>query len=97
MLYGAGLTDFTASTGEPAVNIAVSNWNLYHLSSGVKFAFAGSRFTLGATYTFGRHSLGPSRRSFPTGRFPARDSTATLDISYRRVVVLLGFLFGEGS
>jgi hypothetical protein len=95
VLYGAGLTDFTASTDESAVNIAVSNWNLYHLSSGVKFAFAGSRFTLGATYTWGGQPR-PLPLIVPDGSFPGAGLDAELDISYRRVVVLLGFLFGEG-
>ncbi len=93
VVYGAGLTDFTASTGDPAVNIAVSNWNLYHLSGGVKFAFAGSRFTLGATYTFGGKPR-PLPGFIPPESLPGLDDSE-LDIRYRRVVVLLGFLFGE--
>jgi hypothetical protein len=95
VVYGAGLTDFSASTGDPVVNIAVSNWNLYHLSSGAKFAFAGSRFTLGATYTWGGKPR-PLPTLVPSGSLPGAGVDAELDISYRRVVVLLGFLFGEG-
>ena len=96
VLYGAGLTDFTASTGDPAVNIAVSNWNLYHLSGGVKFRFAGSRFTLGATYTFGGKPR-PLPQFVPPELLPGGDPGEQLDIRYRRIVVLLGFLFGESN
>lgn len=96
VIYGAGLTDFTASVGDPEVNIAVSNWNLYHLSSGVKFAFAGSRFTLGATYTFGGKPR-PLPTIVPPGSLPGSGGKEELDISYRRIVVLLGFLFGESK
>jgi hypothetical protein len=93
VLYGAGLTDRTAATGDPSVNVAVSNWNLYHLSGGVKFAVAGHRFTLGATYSFGGRSR-PLPAIVPPAVLPEGDSE--MDIDYRRVVVLLGFLFGEG-
>jgi hypothetical protein len=95
-VYGAVLTDLSASVGDPEVNVAVSNWNLYHLSSGVKFAVAGNRFTLGATFSFGS-----KRRPFPAtirrDALPEAGLGSDLDVRYRRVVVLLGFLFGEGS
>jgi hypothetical protein len=92
VLYGAGLTDFTASVGDPTVNIAVSNWNLYHLSGGVKFAFVGNRFTLGATYTFGGKTR-PLPAVIPSPLLP--EGASEMDASYRRIVVLLGFLFGD--
>ena len=93
-VYGAGFTDFSASVGDPDINIAVSNWNLYHLSSGVKFRVAGSRFTLGATYSFGQKQR-PLPTPIPPGELPDTGLDSNLDISYRRVVVLLGFLFGD--
>ncbi len=93
-VYGAAHTDFSASVGDPDVNIAVSNWNLYHLSGGVKFAFAGSRFTLGATYSFGSEAR-PLPTTIPPEDLPGDGLEGDLDISYRRVVVLLGFLFGD--
>jgi hypothetical protein len=93
-VYGAAHTDFSASVGDPDVNVAVSNWNLYHLSSGVKFRFAGSRFTLGATYSFGQKQR-PLPTPIPPGDLPGTGLDSELDISYRRVVVLLGFLFGD--
>jgi hypothetical protein len=95
VLYGAGFTDKGAATGNPQANVSVSNWNLYHLSSGVKFRFAGSRFTLGATYSFGG-----KERLFPLpvdpGDLPGGSDQA-LDIRYRRIVLLLGFLFGDAK
>jgi hypothetical protein len=76
------------------VNIAVSNWNLYHFSSGVKFSVAGNQFTLGTTLSFGskRRAL-PS--PLPPDLLPGAGLDADADIRYRRVVVLLGFLFGD--
>jgi hypothetical protein len=93
-VYGAAHTDFSASVGNPDVNVAVANWNLYHLSGGVKFAFAGSRFTLGATYSFGSSDR-PLPTTIPPEQVPGAGLDGDLDVSYRRIVVLLGFLFGD--
>jgi hypothetical protein len=95
VLYGAAYTDFSASVGDPAVNVAVSNWNLYHVSAGVKFRVISNRFTLGATYSFGGKTrpLGVGIREEDVPGI----GDETLDVSYKRVVVLLGFLFGDGS
>ena len=94
-VYGAALTDFSASVGDPEVNVAISNWNLYHLSGGVKFAVAGNRFTLGATLSFGSRQR-PVPKLIPPGDLPGTSLDSDLDVRYRRVVVLLGFLFGDG-
>ena len=93
-VYGAVFTDFSASTGDPEVNTAVSNWNLYHLSTGIKFRFAGNRFTLGATYSFGSKDR-PLPTPIPPDDAPELGLDSTLSVSYKRVVVLLGFLFGD--
>jgi len=94
VLYGAGLTDFSATSGDPRVDISVSNWNLYHLSGGVQFAFAGSRFTLGATYSFGGKAR-PLPSVVPLELVPG--GASDMDVRYRRLVVLLGFLFGDAQ
>jgi hypothetical protein len=93
-VYGAARTDFSASVGDPEINIAIADWNLYHLSAGVKFRFAGSRFTLGATYSFGGKERALPLPIAPED-LPGAGLDQELDISYRRVVVLLGFLFGD--
>jgi hypothetical protein len=53
-LYGAFHTDYSASVGDPSVNVAVSDWDLYHLSGGVSFRLRDNRFTLGASWATGR-------------------------------------------
>jgi hypothetical protein len=95
-VYGAAFTDFSASTGDPDINVAVSNWNLYHVSAGAKFAFAGSRFTLGTTFSFGS-KVRPFVVDAPPGSLPEALEDISLDVKYRRVVLLLGFLFGSGQ
>lgn len=93
-VYGAMFTDFSAAVGDPEVNTAISNWNLYHLSTGVKFHFVGNRFTLGATYSFGSKDR-PLPTPIPPADAPGLGLDSTLGIDYQRVVVLLGFLFGD--
>ena len=93
-VYGAAFTDFSAAVGDPEVNTAASNWNLYHLSTGVKFRFVGNRFTLGATFSFGNKDR-PLPTPIPPEDVPDQGLDSTLGVSYRRVVVLLGFLFGD--
>jgi hypothetical protein len=96
VVYGAAYTDFSASVGDPEINVAVSNWNLYHLSAGVQFRVIDNRFTLGATYSFGSEARSLSS-GIPGEPLPGMGLGDALDVSYRRVVVLLGFLFGDGS
>jgi hypothetical protein len=95
VVYAAAYTDFSASVGDPEINVAVSNWNLYHLSAGVQFRVISNRFTLGATYSFGSAAR-PVNSVLPNEPLPGVGLGETLDISYKRVVVLLGFLFGDG-
>jgi hypothetical protein len=95
IVYGAAYTDFSASVGDPEINVAVSNWNLYHLSAGVQFRVISNRFTLGATYSFGSEER-PLRTGIPEEPLPGVGLGDTLAVSYNRVVVLLGFLFGDG-
>lgn len=94
-VYGAAYTDFSASVGDPEINVAVSNWNLYHLSAGVQFRVISNRFTLGATYSFGSADR-PLNPGLPDQPLPGFGLGEKLNVSYKRVVVLLGFLFGDG-
>src|SRR5262249_30462098 len=91
-LYGAFRTDYSASVGDPAVNVALSDWNIYHASTGVSFRIGASDFTLGATGSFGSRTR---TLTTPTARGDAGARFATeADVRYRRLVFLLGFLFG---
>ena len=52
-VYGAFHTDFSASVGSARANVAVSDWDLYHLSGGLSFRIGDNRFTLGASWATG--------------------------------------------
>ena len=87
-------TDFSASVGDTSVNIAVSDWNLYHLSTGVSFHLGDSQFTLGITGSFGG-STGPPLLPIPPEGLPATGLDSEVNTRYRKLVFLLGFLFGS--
>ena len=93
-VYGAFRTDFSASVGDSSVNIAVSDWNLYHLSTGVSFHIGDSQFTLGVTGSFGGNTVPPLLPIPPEG-LPATGLDDEVKTRYRKVVFLLGFLFGS--
>ena len=69
-VYGAFHTDFSASVGDPASNVAISDWDLYHFSGGVSFRVRDNRFTLGASWATGSKTR-PARLDHPAGE-PAR-------------------------
>lgn len=93
-VYGGFHTDFSASVGDARANVAVSDWNLYHLSGGVSFRIADNRFTLGALWAFG----GKTRTldsAVPPATVPGAGLDSAFKIRYSRLTVLLGFVFGS--
>jgi hypothetical protein len=93
-VYGAFRTDFSASVGDTSENIGVSDWNLYHLSTGVSFHLGDSQFTLGVTGSFGGKT-GPPPLPIPREGLPAAGLDNNIQTRFRSVVFLLGFLFGS--
>jgi hypothetical protein len=92
--YGAFRTDFSAAKGDVASIVALSDWDVYHVSAGGSFHVGSTQFTLGATY-----SAGSKERSRATpisaDQVPGIELQTPIDVSYKRIVVLLGFLFGS--
>jgi hypothetical protein len=93
-LYGAFRRDFSASVGDPTINAAISDWDLYHVSAGFAFRIGDSRFTLGATGSFGG-STRPLATPIPPEDLPGAGLDSPVELRYRRLVFLLGFLFGD--
>jgi hypothetical protein len=96
-LYGAARSDFSSLPSDQADNLQISNWDLWHLSSGASFIFLNMEFTTGLQYSFGS---GTSERfinfnlnepGIVTGE------AGTFDIRYRRLKGIIGFNlpFGE--
>jgi hypothetical protein len=92
-VYGALHTDFSAAT-DGANGVAVSDWDIYHLSGGASFRIGDNRFTLGASWATGgkQRQLKPL---VPPGVIPGSGLDAEVDIGYSKLTFLLGFVFGR--
>ncbi len=93
-VYGAFHTDFSASAGPQQENVAISDWNLYHLSGGLSFRFRNNRFTLGASWARGRKE-GPLASPIPPEDVPVPALGQDISIRYSKLTFLLGFVFGS--
>ena len=93
-VYGAFHTDFTASVGDADVNVAVSDWDLYHVSGGVSFRLRENQFTLGASWATGGKSR-PLDSAVPPDAVPALRLGSDVQINYSKFTFLLGFVFGS--
>jgi hypothetical protein len=92
-VYGAFHTDFSAAVGSEA-NVAVSDWNIYHLSGGMSFRIRDNRFTLGASWATGGKDR-PLKTLIPPASIPGAGLDTAVDIRYSKVTFLLGFVFGR--
>jgi hypothetical protein len=93
-VYGAFHTDFSASVGDIQENVAVSDWDLYHLSGGLSFRFRDNRFTLGASWALGSKDR-PLESPIPPDDVPVAGLGQDISIRYSKVTFLLGFVFGS--
>ena len=90
-LYGAFRSDFSSILSEEADNLQISNWDLWHISSGASFTFLDIEFTAGLQYSFGS---GYSDRfiNFNLGdNGDVIGDFGTHEITYRRLKALIGF------
>jgi hypothetical protein len=93
-VYGAFHTDFSASEGEARSNVALSDWNLYHLSGGLSFRVRDNRFTLGASWARGSKER-PLETPISPEDVPESALDSAVEIRYSKVRILLGFVFGS--
>lgn len=85
--YGSFRSDFGAATNEFKTNMAVLNWDLWHLSGGTTFAVGSTDMTLGVAYGFGT--------SDPSQPISAGDTP--IEVSFNRITVVLGFELPTGN
>ena len=96
-MYGAFRSDFSSIPSEEADNLQISNWDLWHISSGASFTFLDIEFTAGLQYSFGS---GDNERFI---NFNLDDNGnvlgdfGTSEITYRRLKALIGFNLGFGQ
>ena len=76
------------------MNVAVSDWDLYHVSGGVSFRLRENQFTLGASWATGGKSR-PLKTAVPPDAVPALRLGSDVQINYSKFTFLLGFVFGS--
>lgn len=92
-VYGAFHTDFSAAVGGEG-SVAVSDWDIYHVSGGASFRIQDNRFTLGASWaTGGKNRL--LKPLIPPGSVPGAGIENEVDIGYSKLTFLIGFVFGR--
>lgn len=90
--YASFITDYSAAVPGTQTNLAISFWDVYHLSAGAAFTLGRWEFTLGASYAFGKDRL-ERTVEFPNANVPSRivDLLENSGLSYRRIRLLIGF------
>lgn len=93
-LYGSFTTDFSAFIHGSDTKLAVTSWDIYHLTAGSTFAFYNINFTLGLGFSFGTDMVEP------IVDFAAADLENLLqreprmdEVKYRRLKFLFGVSF----
>jgi hypothetical protein len=94
VLYGAFATDFTASPNVEEGEASISDQNHYHITGGTSFSVGSSRFSLGLSYAFGSKRRNLTVAGLPSS-VPILGEPREADVSFSRVVLVLGYLFGR--
>ncbi len=76
------------------MNVAVSDWDLYHLSGGASFRMGDNRFTLGALWATGGKTR-PVNSPVPPEEVPGVGLDRPVEIGYSKLTFLPGFEFGR--
>ena len=90
--YGSFITDYSAAVANSQTNLALSTWDIYHLSGGAAFSIGRSEFTLGVNYAFGSDTYKRDNNRFGTNVGELQGSILDgAKLTYRRLKFLLGF------
>jgi hypothetical protein len=95
VLYAAFATDRSASPDVRPDEASISNQNHCHVTAGTAFSVGTSRFSLGVSYAFGKKRRDLSVAGLPPA-VPVIGGDTEVDVSYTRLVFVLGYLFGRG-
>ena len=91
--FGSLRTDFSAYVRESDANLAITQWDLYHISSGATVRFRSVDVTLGVTYAFGSDDL-PTRSNLSNAS-PQNPlgGPSEVRVHYQSFRILFGFAF----
>lgn len=87
--YAAFITDRSAYRPVRDRNVAITDWNILHVSGGLAFVLGGTELTLGAAYLWGNAPA--AVQTAETGSLPPPIIPG--DVTYRRINAILGFSF----
>jgi hypothetical protein len=82
-------TDFSGASRDPAANLTLSKWDMYHVSGGTTFQLKGTDLTLGADVGFASDTIN-SDLGDPFRPITLPDNT---NVRFTRIIVILGFNF----
>jgi hypothetical protein len=89
-VFGSAFTDFSAY--DDRSDVALSTWDIWHLSGGASFAAVGVDVTLGLNYGFGSDTVlleSPLSAIYPESELVSR--TVETDVRYDSLTFTLGF------
>ena len=85
--FGGFRSDFSAAPDRGESDLAVSDWDLWHIAGGVSFAIGKSSMTLGTVYAFGSSEASPV----------LVDQEDPIKLGFSRLTFILGFDFATKS
>jgi hypothetical protein len=90
-VYAGFRTDFSTIDPEDRTSVAISSWDLYHISGGATFGLGQSDFTFGGIYAFGSEVV-PGFPVTPSEEGEeVLDAPETIDVDFRRFTIVLGY------
>ena len=96
-IYGAFRSDFSSVPSEDAANLLVSNWDLWHFTTGASFVFLNMEFTAGLQYSYGDGTTERFINLSTEEEQDQQDSSSAHEITYDRLKVLIGFNLPIGN
>jgi hypothetical protein len=92
--YGAFTTDRSFADKDVNRGHSLSTWDIYHVTAGTSLEVRDVKFTLGLAYAFGSDPRDPTFILVPPQGPPQLRETS-IDVSFSRLKVLIGFDFGR--
>jgi len=89
--YLAFRSDYTSNPADGSNGLALSSWNLWHISGGASFQFLNMEFNTGVQYSWGSHDAARFINFNPGEGESVVHDTGVFKMSYQRIKVLIGF------
>ena len=92
--YASFTTDYSSKRTGTTTNLAMSDWDIFHIVTGGELKFSGSSLTLGLGYSFGSHEVGVEPDLIPPDAISVLwDPSEGLRFRYAIYKLIVGFAF----